>query len=69
MIVETLTRSVHCDRCPNSTEGFNQFDTVNYKVPTAKTIRDWSDFHRVKCNGEYIDLCPACYEKYKLAKL
>lgn len=69
MIVETITRSVHCDRCSASTEGFNQFDTINYKLPTAKKIRDWSDFHRVKVYGKFIDLCPACYAKYKSTNL
>lgn len=69
MTIETITRSVHCDRCSTSTEGFNQFDTINYKLPTAKKIRDWADFHRVKSGSTFIDLCPTCYAKYKSTKL
>lgn len=69
MIVETLTRSVHCDRCSNSTEGFNQFDTIDFKLPTAQKIRDWFGFRRVKADGKFIDLCPACYAKYKSTNL
>ena len=65
MIVETLSRSVHCDRCTKSTEAFSQFDCENYKLPTAKQIRDWFDFRRVKAGGVFIDLCPNCYAKYK----
>ena len=69
MVVEILSRSVHCDRCTNTTEAFSQFDCTDYRPPTAKQIRDWFDFHRVKSNGAYIDLCPTCYAKYKENRL
>lgn len=67
MIVELVVRSVHCDHCDNSTAGWSRMDTHDFHLASASEIRASEDYHRVRVDGKYVDLCPSCYAKFKEA--